>query len=63
MRVQRLRDVRPWPESAMRLAEKILTCAALRATKDEVLDLKIILAWTFEAFAAVSGDDYAAQHG
>jgi hypothetical protein len=47
----------------MCLAEIILTCAALRATKDEVLDLKIILAWTFEAFAAVSGDDYAAQHG
>jgi hypothetical protein len=47
----------------MRLAEKILTCAALRATKDEVLDLKIILAWTFEAFAAASGDDYASQHG
>jgi len=62
MRVRWLRDVRPMPESAMRLAGLILKSATSRVSKDEVLELKIIPAWTLEAFAAASGDDRAAQH-
>jgi hypothetical protein len=61
MRVRRLRDVRSMPESAMRLAGLILRSATSRVSKDEVLELKIILAWTLEAFVAASGDYRGAQ--